>query len=389
MRSVLFLAWRYIRFNRLKSGILIAGVALILLLPLAVSLLVNQYERQLMERSRSTPLILGARGNRFDLLLQSLYFRPGKLSPITAAAVEKVRDSDLARPIPIHARFTAESRPIIGTTLEYFEFRDLQLRSGRLPGMLGEAVVGSEAADALDLSPGDTLRSDRDNVYDLAKSLPLQMNVVGVLEETGSPDDFAVFVDVKTAWVIEGLGHGHEDLAENPDESVVLDRDEDSVTANAALRTYVEITEENLDSFHFHGDRSEYPLSSVIVVPHDDKSRTILKARYDASETRQMLVPEEVMGELTGLIFRIKRLFDLNFALIAMAMALFLALIVLLSLRLRRAERATIHKLGGSRGLVFWLQAAELGIILLISATVAGGLAGAMLLLAPRVFQVM
>ena len=36
--------------------------------------------------------------------------------------------------------------------------------------------------------------------------------VVGVLPPTNTPDDDGIFVDIKTAWVIQGIGHGHEDV---------------------------------------------------------------------------------------------------------------------------------------------------------------------------------
>jgi len=36
---------------------------------------------------------------------------------------------------------------------------------------------------------------------------------LGETESTGTADDLAVFVDVKTTWIIEGLAHGHQDLS--------------------------------------------------------------------------------------------------------------------------------------------------------------------------------
>ncbi len=47
--------------------------------------------------------------------------------------------------------------------------------------------------------------SSPESVFDITGVYPLKMNVVGILQPTGTPDDDAVFVDVKTAWVIGGL----------------------------------------------------------------------------------------------------------------------------------------------------------------------------------------
>jgi putative ABC transport system permease protein len=103
------------------------------------------------------------------------------------------------------------------------------------------------------------------------------MKITGVLARSHSPDDLAVFVDTKTAWIVQGLGHGHQDLAKTCDASVILNQDERNVTANARLMQYTEITADNFDSFHFHGDDSGYPLTAVLVLPDDIKSAAILR----------------------------------------------------------------------------------------------------------------
>ena len=36
------------------------------------------------------------------------------------------------------------------------------------------------------------------------------MKVAGVLRRTHTTDDLGIFTDVKTTWVIQGLGHGYE-----------------------------------------------------------------------------------------------------------------------------------------------------------------------------------
>jgi putative ABC transport system permease protein len=138
----------------------------------------------------------------------------------------------------------------------------LNPKQGGLFALLGECVVGSQVADELGLAPGDQLLTDRENILDIAGLYPLKMNVVGVLAPSRTADDQAVFIDLKTAWVIQGLGHGHQDLSQETDESKLLSRDEKSIVASAAVLPYTEITESNLDSFHFHGELDEFPLTS-------------------------------------------------------------------------------------------------------------------------------
>jgi putative ABC transport system permease protein len=239
---------------------------------------------------------------------------------------------------------------------------------------VGECVIGSTVAEKLNIGVGDSLVSSPENFFDLAGVYPLIMNIVGVLNAADSPDDQAVFVDVKTNWVIMGLGHGHEDLTNNYDPTIVLERDSNVVKAGAKLYMYNSISGENMDSFHFHGDMDSYPLSSLIFVPKDHKSETIFRGRFETGEfTEQVIIPEEVVNNLLQSIFRIKQIFNTVFALVGVATLLILGLIVTLSIRLRKNEIYTMFTIGSSRLKVVEIISFEL-IILTGSSILFAGL---------------
>ena len=104
------------------------------------------------------------------------------------------------------------------------------------------------------------------------------MHITGVLEATGTADDDAVFCDVKTTWIMEGLAHGHAEA--EVDRDAVLRRDRDHVALNASILEYSQVTDENINSFHFHGDPTTFPITAAIVLPRDEKAETILLGRY-------------------------------------------------------------------------------------------------------------
>ena len=390
MSGVLRLAWAHARHHWGRSLILIACLTVTLMLPLAVKRLVDHFEQDLMARARATPLVVGAKGNRFDLVLKSLYFDTDYAEAVTMADVEPVEGRGFGRAIPLHARFSAhsmevgeeagsfESMPVVGTTLAYFDFRGLALADGTMPLFLGDAVVGARAAERLRVGVGDAVLSDPLNAYDPAQSFQLKMPVVGVLAETGTADDGAIFVDIKTAWVLEGIGHGHEDLRTVENSGIVDEErsDQSNIVATARLARYQEITPENRGSFHFHGDRGGFPITSFILVPASDKMRTIALGWYNLSETRELLEPEGVVSELMGLVFRIKRFFDANALVVGATTALLVALVLLLSWRLREREMATLFKIGCARGVMAGLQAVE--ILMLLAISVGLALAGAL-----------
>jgi putative ABC transport system permease protein len=389
MTRLLLLTWRYMAFNKIKSAIMVVCLTITLFLPIAVHVMIRHYEDDLMARAESTPLIVGAKGNRYDLVLKSLYFTTETPESITMAEVNAVSDSGRAQTIPLHISFTARQRPIVGTSLDYFEFRGLDVAAGTLPLQLGDVVLGHDAARTLNLGVGDTLLTDQTSLFDIGAVYPLKMHITGVLAAAGSPDDHAVFVDIKTAWIIEGIGHGHIDLTKTSDPAVILSRKDGEVVGNAAMVEYTEITSANIASFHFHGGMDDFPVTSIIVLPDSAKSATVLKGRYSISPTEQMLVPLRVIEELMGIVFQVKRFFDANFALICLATLLFMGLVVMLSLRIRKREMETMFRIGCSRLTVFRLQVEELCIVLLISLALASILSGLLHWYAPQLVSVM
>lgn len=377
MISSVYIAWRYLVFNKARSATLIACVSLIAVLPFTLELLLNESERQLLSRAETTPLLVGAKGSALDLVMNSLYLDDQVPELVSMQVNEEVSDSGLADPIPLYVRFQARGFPIVGTTLDYFDFRGLRVAQGRTLALLGECVLGPVVAQSLGLIPGDRLLSSPETVFDLAGVYPLNMKVVGVLERSHSADDVAVFVDIKTAWVIEGLVHGHQDLRQVSDPTLIMERTEQNVTATAKLTQYTQIDEQNIGSFHFHGEPHEYPLTAVIALPADAKSATILRGRYvPAEKTTQIVQPTEVIDGLLRNIFRVKSIIDSVIFVVGLAALLALILVFALSLRLRQRELATVFRIGCSRYTIMWLLGAEIVIILAISAALVAAVAG-------------
>lgn len=375
MSDVLYLAWAYLAFHKIKTLILVASITLIVFLPVGLNVIVGQSSEELTARAEATPLLVGAKGSPLELVLNSLYFDADPPELTSYAAALRISETKLATPIPLYVRFRSRESPIVGTTLEYFEFRGLDLAAGRPMAVLGECVIGSRVARDLELTVGGTVISSPESVFDLAGVYPLKMQVVGVLEPSFTADDEAVFVDVKTAWVIEGLVHGHQDLAAPEAAAGVLKRDGDTIIGNASVVQYNEITPDNVDSFHFHGDMSDYPLSAVIAVPRDQKSGTILMGRYEGGdEPSQIVQPTTVMNELLDTILTIQGFVVAAILLVAAATVATAALVFLLSLRLRRREIETMTKIGGSRGTIGAILVSEVAAVLVLGVVLAGAL---------------
>jgi len=373
MRDSLYLAWRYVAYHRIKTGIVMLSIALILFVPVGLRFLVTESAKQLTARADATPLLIGAKGSPLELVLSSIYFRADEPESIAYAQFRRVADSGLAQAIPLHVRFDSGGAPIVGTSLDYFDFRGLRIATGEKFAILGECVLGARLARERGVGSGDFVISSPKTVFDLAGAYPLKMRVTGVLAPSGTADDRAIFVDVKTAWVIEGLFHGHQDLAQKEAASRVLKREGNNITANASVVEYTEITPANVGSFHAHGDPDQYPITAVVAVPHDQKAAALLRGRYTSQgETRQIVRPREVMDELVATIFTVERYVIAAVVLVASATLATVVLVFLLSFRLRRREIETMVKIGGSRAGIAGLLALEVGYVLVGSVALAG-----------------
>lgn len=361
MTGILHLAWRYLAYHKVTTAVLVAAVATIVYLPAALDIVVRRSARELTARAQATPLLVGAKGSPLELVLNSLYFESGAPPATPYAEVDRVQRSDLARAIPLYTRFRAGRSPIVGTTIEYFEFRRLPLADGRAMALLGECVLGAAAAHSAGVGPGGFVLSSPESVFDLAGVYPLKMKVAGVLKPTGTPDDLAVFVDVKTTWVIAGLAHGHQDLSRPEASPGVLRTEGNKIVANASVVEFNEITSENVSSFHFHGDPAKFPITSVIVIPNDAKSHTLLQGRYLREEEQVQIVrPEAVLGDLLGTIFTVRGYVLVAAIILGLTTLATMTLVFVLSLQLRRREMQAIARIGGSRIQIGGLVAVEI-----------------------------
>ncbi|MGK7932498.1 MAG: ABC transporter permease [Microcystaceae cyanobacterium] len=375
MLDSFYLAWQYLKFNKLKTIIIIACVTVVGSLPINLNLFLAESEKQLMMRANSTPLIIGAKGSDLDLTINTLYFTSQPPERIKMADVSQINNTKLAHPIPIYSQFKARNYPIIGTNLDYFSFRRLSLKEGRYFSILGECVLGASIAQKLNLQVGDTIVSSPENLFDLGGTYPLKMKVVGILDSSKTADDLAIFTDLKTTWIIEGLGHGHLDLVESGTPDVILKQDQQNISANAKLKEYNEITNENLTSFHFHGEQDNFPLTGIIAIPKNQKAEALLRGEYQVETSiHQIIKPTNTIQELLLEVFKIRNLLNVVFVIVILATAITIFLVFNLSLKLRQREMETNFSLGCSRATNTKLIISEIVIIILISSSLTLGI---------------
>jgi len=240
---------------------------------------------------------------------------------------------------------------------------------------LGQCVLGSEVAKNLNLKIGDKILSESNSYLSIAGSYPLKMEICGILNATGTPDDGAIFVDIKTAWVIENLGHGHQDLNKAKDPNLILDRTDKGIVASPSVLPYTEITEKNISSFHFHGDTKDFPITAVVMLSGKQQENDLALGYAQDTASVQGIQSEKEVNDLIDVVFQVQWLINLLVAFIGSATLCLFGLVIGLNIHIRKEEMQTMFKLGASRGLTFMLHFSEICIIVVFAFLLALGLA--------------
>ncbi|MEC7987538.1 MAG: hypothetical protein VX278_20395, partial [Myxococcota bacterium] len=210
------------------------------------------------------------------------------------------------------------------------------------------------------------IRSDSQNLYNIAGAYPMILKVVGILEASNTPDDHAFFTMVQTAWMLDGIIHGHEQVDKknslNPDAV-----EGENIEATAAIFMFPEINERNRKSFHLHGSQRDLPLGSVLFFPHDQRSHDQLMGDYALSETHQALRPAKVVESILEIVLGIQKALYSYFVIVCVSTLVFFSLCIGLSIRLREDEFRLMERIGCSKGVIRLMITAEVLLILLIS----------------------
>lgn len=381
LRHALFLAVRHLVHHRGRSLLIGAALFLVAFLPVVVDGLVDAGERALRARGASTPMVAGAPGAPIDLVLAALYFRTPPDDRVTMGNLGDLADGDLGQVMPMVLGDRVRKAPLVGVESDYLEFRGLRPAQGRAFAVAGECVLGAAVAARTGLVVDDRVTTEPREMFDLAGAYPLRMRVVGILDPSDGPDDDAVFVSLETAWIVQGLAHGHEDLESETDPSLVMGRVDGVVVGTAKVREFVEITDENRASFHFHGPLEDRPADAAIVIPRDIRSGTILMGRADAGLLPvQLVVARTVVDRLLVEVFRVRRILLAVLAAVGVATLLLVAVVIALSIRIRATEIETMHLVGCGRGRVPLVLGTE--VFLLVGGAVVAALLAANLVTA-------
>lgn len=217
---------RNLRQHCLSTSVTSFSIALAGALLLTVWVVRDQAGATFRETNSGFDAVLGARGSKLQLVLNSVFHLEASPGNLARKDYEEIAaNPQIERAIPIAVGDNYLGYRIVGTTTNLFT--DHEVREGEKFSIAGrgrifeqglrEAVVGSYAARRLGLKYGDTFQPFHGLNYDPEKQHEETYVVVGVLEPSNTPADRVIWIPL--AGVQNMTGH---DVATRDQISAVL-----------------------------------------------------------------------------------------------------------------------------------------------------------------------
>lgn len=163
-------------------------------------------------------IVVGPKGSATQLVMSSVLLQDTPIGNMTYADYQKLsNDTRVRDAVPLGMGDNVHGLRIIGTTPAFFQIAVTQdrgpfyqLTGGRLFSADFEAILGSSAAQQLQLNIGQQFVSSHGTLEsaneDEHASFPY--TVVGVMAPTGTPADLGIYVPLSSYWHIHEGSHG-------------------------------------------------------------------------------------------------------------------------------------------------------------------------------------
>ncbi len=177
----------------------------------------NQVNDGLMNTTSTYDMIVGPAGSSTQLAMNTLFFTDKPLGTISYEYVERLEADDRTNVvIPFAMGDSYNSAKIVGTKGAFLNGKDL--KEGKMFENVFEAVVGSSVAEKYGLKIGDSMVTSHGLSEHGEAHEATPLTLVGILDETSTAYDNAVFTDIETVWKVHDHGdHDHEEEEDHED----------------------------------------------------------------------------------------------------------------------------------------------------------------------------
>ncbi|MCB9479502.1 MAG: ABC transporter permease [Deltaproteobacteria bacterium] len=389
LRSIVYVAWRYLGHRRLATTVSMLAIAASLVLVIAIGLMNLSVKRAAIDSSLRYPLVIGPKNVGVVQLIMSTIFqidRPSGTIPYDVfEAVEK--DGRVAAAVPMAVADSVRGYPIVGTSRAYLDSLPIGVKAGTIDlSDEHDAVLGAEAAYRNSLNVGDTFTGTHGLTGDEEAHHHEEFGYVvrGILNESGTPSDTSIYVPVESIWAVHaGHHHPHDDHDEDEHHEEVGDHDEDEHHEEAGEH---DEAEEHDDDEHepAWGDRR---LTAILVRPASPAFTAILEREISTRAGVQAVDTARAIRRLMTYVSKGERMVE-AFSTVTLAVAIAMVLVTLvMSLNERRRELALMRSLGVRQGTLGAVAMAEALIICLGGVIIGTALGHVLAALGGRLIQ--
>jgi putative ABC transport system permease protein len=327
-------AWRSIRQRALVSALTILSMGLGVALVVAVLVVYGVVYQSFHRGSGGYDLIVGAKGGREQLVLNTVFYLSEPVGNIPYTFYEELTEgkyaSDVETAIPVAMGHTYQGFRVVGTVPEMFteltygDNRTYEFAQGENFKAENhfEGVLGAVAAAKTRLQIGEPFQAVH-GTGEGGQTHRQTFKVVGILAPTGTPMDHAVFVNMRGFQDI----HSGESAANHHDEA---DADHDE-----------------------HGHEHNEITAILVCVPKNraDAGRTDVLARaINDGPVAQAVVPTKVIAELfEGVLGKLQWILLGMAVLTVIEAGIGIMVSIYNSMSDRRHEIAVMRALGASR----------------------------------------
>ena len=388
--SLLSIAWKSIRQRGLASAMTALSVGLGVMLMVVVLVISGAVNSAFNQRSIAYDLVVGhQRGGELSLVLSAVYrIQPASENLPYLYYKELQKDRRVVSAVPLAFGDVTEKGhfPLVGTTDEYFQNdytpgRKFRIRGERINSHF-DAIIGSEVArkNKWDLGSQFTIQhggAESNHVHDE------KFTVVAVIEQTGTPNDRTVFLNIEGFYAIAGhetpLNEVEDRLnnfyASDPDQlKLALDQ-----IAEARAHEEEEAAHDHGHHHHHHATPDAAKEVTAILVktrpesPFDPINLSgEMREGYQAMGVNPMRPIRKLMTNVVG---NIKQGLVVLTGMIILVSGVSIFVSIYNSMADRKREIGIMRALGARRGSVFGIILAE-SVVLCIGGGLLGWLVG-------------
>jgi putative ABC transport system permease protein len=374
-------AWRSIQQRALASSLTAVSMALGVALVIAVLVIWEVIYQSFHRGGEGYDLIVGAKGSPETLVLNTVYFLSQPVGSIPYSYYENLVEGRTGDPlvdrnvelaVPVCMGHSYRGFRVVGTTPEMFDkltYRENRKFQWATGGNFAaerpfDGVVGWNAARETGLTVGATFQAVHGLAEEGGKLHTQTFNVVGILEQTGTPVDRAIFINM------EGFYQVHE-------QEQGAEQDHDRSAPKQISAVLVRLASAKVQ------DKEGAPGGELVT-----QTETVARRINDGKDAQAVVPGRVIVGLFEGIVGKIQSVLLVMAVLIVVVAGIGIMVSIYNSMSERRHDIAIMRALGASRFIVMLVILFE-SILL----SLGGGLLGLFLghslvgLLSPAIVQ--